>query len=164
MVTYTVHEPPQPGADRVDRGADLRFVKDGFSWLTAVFPPFGLAASQLWLPLIAYIVAVGVGSVVLSALGVSENWISLTMLALNIFLGFEHSTLQRWMLDQSGWTMLGTVTGKTLAECERRFFEAWLPGQPVIASQASLAAARDPVAAGAARAWRGPFSKIASKA
>lgn len=164
MATYTVHEPPQPTADRVDRGAELRFVKDGFSWLTALFPPFGLAASQLWLPLIAYIVAVGVGSVVLSALGVSENWISLTMLALNVFLGFEHSTLQRWMLDQGGWTMLGTVTGRTLAECERRFLEHWLPDQPVIATQASRGPTRDAVATGAAQAWRGPFSKFANKA
>ena len=156
MVTYTVHEPAEATADRVDRGAELRFVKDGFSWITALFPPFGLAASQLWLPLVAYIVFVGVGAVALSALGVSENWISLAMLALHIFMGFEHSTLQRWTLDNAGWNMLGTVTGKSLDECERRFFESWLPGQPMISqpSAAAISAGGERVAQSVVDAWR----------
>lgn len=47
MVTYTVHEPPHPSADRVDRADELRFIKDGFSWLTALVPPLGLAAKGL---------------------------------------------------------------------------------------------------------------------
>jgi hypothetical protein len=25
------------------------------------------------------------------------------------------------------------VTGKSIEDCERRFFETWLPGQPIIA-------------------------------
>jgi hypothetical protein len=29
--------------------------------------------------------------------------------------------------------MLGSVTGRNAAECERRFFETWLPSQPIIA-------------------------------
>ena len=28
------------------------------------------------------------------------------------------------------------MTGKTAAECERRFFESWLPTQPIIAPRA----------------------------
>lgn len=137
MVTYTVHEPPEPSADRIDRGAELRFVKDGFSWVTALFPPFGLAMSQLWLPLVAYLVFTGVGTVALAAMGVSENWISLVVMAVNILLGFEHSTLQRWTLDKAGFRMLGTVTGKTLDECERRFLEGWLPAQPMVTPPAN---------------------------
>ncbi len=165
LVTYTVHEPPEPNADRVDRGADLRFVKDGFSWITALFPPFGLAVSQLWLPLVAYIVFVGVGAVALSALGVSENWISLTMFALHIFMGFEHSTLQRWTLDNAGWNMLGTVTGKSLDECERRFFEGWLPGQPMISQPGTSRSGGDAISAGVtAGTWRNPWSRLGSKA
>jgi Protein of unknown function (DUF2628) len=156
LVTFTVHEPSQPAADRIDRGADLRFVKDGFSWITALFPPFGLAASQLWLPLLAYVVFVGVGAVGLTVLGVSENWISLALLALNIFMGFEHSTLQRWTLDNAGWNMLGTVTGKTLDECERRFFESWLPGQPMVAA---LDQRSGPPSGG----WRSPWTGLAGK-
>lgn len=136
MPTYTVHEPADPGADRVDRASELKFVKDGFSWLTALCPPLGFAASQMWLPLAAYVVFVGASGALLVWLGVNESWLSLLFVALSVYLGFEHSTVERWVLDNSGWQMLGSVTGKSLAESERRFFETWLPSQPLIATGA----------------------------
>ena len=49
------------------------------------------------------------------------------MLGLNLLIGFEADTLRRWALDRSGWRMLGSVSGRTVAECERRFFDGWLP-------------------------------------
>ena len=134
LKTFTVHEPPEPGADRVDRASELLFVKDGFSWLTALCPPLGFIASQMWLPLLAYLVFAGVAGAGLMALGFNPEFLSLLFLAVSIYLGFEHSTLQRWTLDNAGWQMLGSVTGKTLDECERRFFETWLPSQPVIST------------------------------
>lgn len=157
MQTYTVHEPANTGADRIDRATDLRFVKDGFSWSTAVFPPLGFAMSQLWVPLIVYLIGVGAAVSALAALGLSERWISVLVMALQIFLAFEHSTLQRWMLERSGWTMLGTVSGKSLAECERRFFESWLPSQPMIAT-GSIAPANS-VTPGS---WRAPWKTAAN--
>ena len=156
MQTYTVHEPPNAGADRIDRAAELRFVKDGFSWVTAAFPPLGFAMSQLWIPLVAYLVLVGGAASALKALGVGEGAISLFILALQIFLGFEHSTLQRWMLERGGWTMLGTVSGKSLAESERRFFEQWLPSQPMIATGNTAPA--NSVTPGS---WRAPWKTAA---
>ncbi|MDP1604331.1 MAG: DUF2628 domain-containing protein [Legionella sp.] len=157
MQTYTVHEPPNAGADRVDRASELRFVKDGFSWVTAAFPPFGLAASQLWLPLAAYLVFVCVAVAALAALGISESRIAVAVIALHVFMGFEHSTIQRWVLDRDGWTTLGTVNGKTLAECERRFFETWLPAQPMIATGSNA-----PANSVSPAAWRGPWKSIGS--
>ncbi len=132
MPTYTVHEPALPDSDRVDRASELKFVKDGFSWTTALFPPLGLALGRLWLPLLAYVVFVGAAAAGLTALGVDQGWVSLLVAAVNIYLGFEHSTLERWVLDNAGWQMLGSVTGKSLSECERRFFESWLPSQPMV--------------------------------
>jgi hypothetical protein len=32
--------------------------------------------------------------------------------------------------------MLGTVTGVSAIDCERRFFDGWLPSQPILASPA----------------------------
>lgn len=145
MATYTVHEPSQSEADRVDRGVELEFVKDGFSWLTAICPPLGFLANGIWLMAIAYLAAAGFLGYVLAAAKVSESWISLIFLAINIYLGFEVSTLKRWMLDQKGWQMVGVVNGKSEAECERRFFETWLPAQPVIASEASNGTATIPM-------------------
>ena len=52
-------------------------------------------------------------------------------------------------LSRRGYRMLGTVTGRTEIDCERRFLESWLPQQPAIApsgganSPGTLAAAAD---------------------
>jgi hypothetical protein len=132
--TYTVHEPPQSDADRIDRGVELEFVKDGFSLPTAVCPPIGFLANGIWLMAIAYIAGAALLGYLLSALKFDPAVIGFIFLMINIYLGFEVSTLKRWMLDQKGWQMLGVVNGKSIAECERRFFESWLPEQPVLTS------------------------------
>jgi hypothetical protein len=142
VATYTVHEPPEPGSDRIDRGAELEFVKDGFSWLTAIFPPIGLLAKGLWLALIAYLVGIGLLVWLLETLKVDGQWIGLVVSMIGIYLGFEASTLKRWKLERAGWRTLGVVNGRSIAECERRFLEGWLPGQPVIAG-ASTSAKRE---------------------
>ncbi len=134
VATYTVHESPDSDSDRVDRGVEMEFVKDGFSWLTAICPPLGFIANGIWLMAIAYLAAAALLGYLLQALKVDPGWIGIIFLAINIYLGFEVSSLKRWMLDQKGWEMVGVVNGKTMAECERRFFEGWLPEQPVIAS------------------------------
>lgn len=134
MSTYTVHEPPASDADRIDRGVELEFVKDGFSWLTAICPPLGFLANGIWLMAVAYLAGASLLGYVLNALKVDSDWIGIIFLVINVYLGFEVSSLKRWMLDQRGWQMLGVVNGKSIAECERRFFESWLPEQPVIAS------------------------------
>jgi hypothetical protein len=155
VATYTVHEPPVSESDRVDRGVELEFVKDGFSWLTAIFPPLGLLANGLWLMAIAYLAGAGLLGYVLNALKVDPTWISLIFLAINIYLGLEVSTLKRWMLDQKGWQTLGVVNGRSIAECERRFFETWLPDQPVIASDASNSSGTPSAPPRGSRRW--PF-------
>ncbi len=70
----------------------------------------------------------------LAALGVPSEWLSLLAIAINVYLGFELSSLKRWMLERQGWLTLGSVTGHDLGECERRFFEKWLPAQPAFAA------------------------------
>ena len=71
----------------------------------------------------------------LAALKLGPQMTGFVFLLINIYLGFEVSTLKRWMLERTGWQALGVVTGKSIAECERRFFESWLPAQPIIAAE-----------------------------
>ena len=134
MLTFTVHEPPNPPADRIDRAESLVFVKDGFSWLAALFcpdlaaraPPVVAAAglcraersSSSWLAGAA------------SSTRTGSRW---PYIGLHLLIGFEADTLRRWSLDRNGWRTLGSVSGRNAAECERRFFEDWLPAQPLIA-------------------------------
>ena len=132
MLTCTVHEPPDTPADRIDRAEGLVFVKDGFSWPAALFTPIWLIAYRLWWPLLGYVAASALLAWLAGAL--ASGWTTLATLALHLLIGFEADTLRRWRLGRRGWRTLGTVTGRTAAECERRFFDNWLPAQPVIAA------------------------------
>ena len=133
MLTFTVHEPPSPPADRLDRAESLVFVKDGFSWLAALFSPIWLIVHRLWWALLGYVVLSGLLELVRWSGVADRGWVTLAGIALHVLIGFEADTLRRWSLDRKGWRVLGSVSGRTAAECERRFFEQWLPGQPVIA-------------------------------
>lgn len=130
MLTYTVHEPPNPPSDRIDRAEGLVFVKDGFSWMAALFTPIWLLVYRLWWPLLGYVVLTGV--VLQLAARLDSDWAGLASLALHVLIGLEADSLRRWQLDRRGWRTVGSVTGRTSEECERRFFEMWLPTQPVI--------------------------------
>jgi hypothetical protein len=138
---YTVHEPPRPPADRIDRAASLVFVRDGFSWGAALFSPVYLAVKGQWLAFAAYFVIIMAASAVLYSLGLLEAWFAFLVIGLNAYLGFEASTLQRMWLNYRGWTELGTVAGRNLPECERRFIENWLAAMPVDSSVAVLSPA-----------------------
>ena len=134
MRTYTIHERPDPAADRVDRAEGLVFVKDGFSWAAALFAPIWLVVHRLWWPLLGYVVVGGAFQLVQLTLTFDKRWLGLAVLALHLLIGFEADTLRRWGLERRGWRTVGTVSGKTAAECERRFFDAWLPAQPILAA------------------------------
>lgn len=127
---YTVHEPPRPPRDRIDRAASLVFVRDGFSWGAALFSPIYLAVKGQWFAFGAYLVVGFAASALLWSFGLLDDWFILMILGLNIYLGFEASTLERMWLSYRGWTDAGTVAGRNLPECERRFFENWLTSPP----------------------------------
>jgi len=137
MLTFTVYEAPRPQADRIDRAERLAFVKDGFSFAALLFAPLWLIMHRLWWPLLGYVLASGMfelGRMALPSLG---GWLSLALGALHLLIALEASTLRQWGLERRGWRMLGTVSGRNAAECERRFYEAWLPTQPVIVEASS---------------------------
>jgi hypothetical protein len=133
MRTYTIHEHPEPQADRVERGEHLVFVKDGFSWAAALFAPLWFLLHQLWWPLLAYIAISAVFEIAQQTVSLDPRWLALAGLALNLLIGFEADTLRRWGLERRGWRTIGTVTGVSAADCERRFFDSWLPSQPILA-------------------------------
>jgi hypothetical protein len=137
---YTVHEPPQPPVDRIDRAASMVFVRDGFSWGAALFSPVYLAVKGQWLAFVLYFVVAFAAAGALWSVGLLENWFGLTIIGLNIYLGFEASTLERMWLTYRGWREVGTVAGRNLPECERRFFEDWLASSPVQPAPAALGA------------------------
>ena len=148
MRSFAVLEPPDPPADRFDRALGLIFLKDGFSWTAALFAPLWMLAHRLWWPFLGYL-ALG-AAIDLSAplFGMRPYWIGFLFLALNLSIGLEAATLRTWSLARRGWRELAFVTGRSLIDCERRFFEAWLPTQPVLAPGAMEGAE------GRHRSWR----------
>ncbi len=136
MITCTVHEPPRPPADRTARAEALAFVKDGFHPQAAAFAPFWLLGQQLWLPLLGYAAIFALAQWGLPWLGIGGRWGLYAIAGLNLLVGFEADSLQRWRLDRKGWTTLASVGGRNRDDCERRFFELWLPEQPMFSRSA----------------------------
>jgi hypothetical protein len=183
MKVYTVHERGAPAdqqqhgtdtlrlgqtpADRVDRAEQLIFIGDGFSWLTAELPPLMLIAHQLWTGLAIYAAALAAVIALLWSAGAAPGWIVLAVLALHVIFGFEFNELRRSALDAKGWSNIGTVTGKSRDECERRFLDSWLPHQPLIISnnnetepsQTVTLAQQKPASPAAKRGFKLPWSQ-----
>lgn len=132
MKTFTVYEPPGSAADRLDRAESLIFVKEGFNWVAAAFTPFWLLANQLWLALIAFIGVVLLMQGGFWLFGISSRAMPYAMGALQLIAGLEADTVKRWTLERNGWQAAGSVNGRDAEECERRFFDNWLPRQPLI--------------------------------
>ena len=132
MLTYTVHQPRHPPTDRFERAESLVFIKDGFTWTAALFAPIWMLAHRLWLPFLGYLAICGALEAVRWAAALDSDWMTLSIMGLHLLVGFEADMLRRWKLDRQGWRAIGSVTARTWAECERQFFEEWLPAQPVV--------------------------------
>ncbi|MFZ1101521.1 MAG: DUF2628 domain-containing protein [Hyphomicrobiaceae bacterium] len=155
MMTFTVHEPPNPPADRIDRAAGMTFVRDGFSWSAALFTPIWMLAHRLWWPLLAYLATTGTIELIRHGVALNPGWLALATLALSLLIGLEAGTLRRWSLARRGWATLGTVSGRTQEDCERRFFDGWLSTRP---QSNSAAPSDDTPTAGAGRSLPGALS------
>ncbi|MFA9551045.1 MAG: DUF2628 domain-containing protein [Hyphomicrobium sp.] len=130
VVVYTVHESPKPLADPLERAARLVFINDRFHWLAAIFPAIWLLVKRMWWELVAYLVLISALIGVLDVLGATPAAVSIIVVIVQIVFGFEAGALYRASLARRGWRMLGTVAARNTVECERRFFEAWLPQLP----------------------------------
>jgi hypothetical protein len=136
MHTYTVHEPEGPSADRADRADELVFVKEGFSFMAAVLTPFWMLANGLWLALAVYIGAVIVFEGLFWLLGLGQHVTGWVTVAIQLLVGFEADSIHRWTLARRGYRHIGSVVGRDAMDCERRFFDAWLKGKPIVTASA----------------------------
>lgn len=151
MIVFTVHEPPNSPADRLDRAEAIVFVRDGFSLLAMILGPWWLLLRGLWLAAAVVIIVAGATGVLLHLAGVQPVWSAALLAALHLIIGFEGRNIERWTLARRGWNQLGSVTGRDTEECERRFFEAWMPGQPFIEHKGLSGGGRDMAATGMER-------------
>jgi Protein of unknown function (DUF2628) len=128
MLIFTVHEPGRPVQSLEERADDVVFIKEGFTGWGFLFGPFWLLFNGLWLELIFALLLSAGAAAVLIKLGLDQEQASgVANLLLMLIIGFEGNNLRRWRLERKGYVFLATVAGKSFEECERRFFDAWLP-------------------------------------
>jgi len=140
--TYTVHEPADGPRDRLERAEALVFVRDGFSWAAALLTPLWMIANRLWLALIGYIAVLIALQVVLAVVGAPQQASGWAIFVLHLLVGFEADAIRRWTLRRRGYELVGSVSGRSRDECERRFFGHWLNEQPYAAPPPPIAPLR----------------------
>ena len=90
-----------------DKPTRTVMVREGFSWLAALFPLFWFLAKRLWLVAALYFsLATFMGFVLPSSI---SPW---ALMALQILTGFEARNLQRWSLERQGFRLMGVVQGR----------------------------------------------------
>lgn len=132
MIVFTVHEPPSPPQDRAEHADALELVRDGFNPYALAVAPLWLAAHKLWLALAGYAALVGALLGGLYLIEAGPMYMRVAVGAVHLLVALEGSTIRRWTLDRAGWRMIGTATGHTADDAERRFLDSWLEGRPIV--------------------------------
>jgi hypothetical protein len=128
MLIYTVHEPSRPAQALDERADEAVFIKEGFTWWGFLFGPFWLLFNALWFEFAFALILSAAAAATLSQLGLSRDQSAgLANLLVMLIVGFEGNSLRNWRLERKGYRYLASVAGESFEECERRFFDAWLP-------------------------------------
>jgi hypothetical protein len=124
MPTYTVHAPPSRNGSAADPQR-FAFVRDGFHFWAFLLAPVWLLAKRLWLVFVGYVVLIAAIEAGYYFLKLPQGSQIAIDFLINVLIGLEASTLQRWTYSRDKWTTLGIVTGDDQEEAERRFFVQW---------------------------------------
>jgi hypothetical protein len=154
MIVYTVHEPGIPAKTPAERADEVVFIREGFTWWGFLFPLLWLLVNRLWFEFAAGVLLVTAIASGLTAMDLKDQAQAIAFVLPMLIVGFEGNGLRSGCLERKGYIYLASVAGSTLDECERRFFDAWLPG---IAGWSAGQGAR-PISAsasGSSKSWGG---------
>jgi Protein of unknown function (DUF2628) len=147
MAIYTVHIPPD--AVTPEQVAEKAvFVKDGFALPGFIFTGLWLLLQKLWLQALAYFILFGLVVAGFFYLGLPRIAFGGVTALLALLIGLEGQEWIRGRYAHKGWIHAGTVSGPSLDECERRFFQDWLAGRGAAVARPPAASAGIPPAAG----------------
>ena len=127
MIIYTVHEPQHPAQGIEARADAIEFVKEGFTIWGFLFGPLWLLYNRAWLAFILTLVFMAGLAAVLVQFGLKDQAPAIVDILVSLIIGFEGNNVLRWSLQRKGYALLGSVAGRNRLECERRFFDVWLP-------------------------------------
>jgi hypothetical protein len=116
MRIFTAHRPPQASEE------EAVFIKEGFSWPAFFFPVIWLVVKRLWLPLILYLLVVALVFALAARLSLSDTFVLIAALALNLLLGMEGNERRRRAMARRGFIEEGPFVGKDAHEAELKYF------------------------------------------
>lgn len=128
-ISMTAYDPGTATGSAVARAESLVFVKDGFVMPAFIGAPVWLVGEKLWWPLAAYVASIGAIVGIVYVFDLPPVIAVLGLIAVHLVVAFEAGDLQRAGLEGDGYVTLGTVTGRDVLDCERRFFDLWLAGR-----------------------------------
>ncbi len=102
---------------------DHVFIKEGFSLWAAFLGPLWLVMKSMWVETGVYIAALITGAILMEAIGFHAQAISAAMLLANLGFGLFARDLLRFHIERKGYKFVSVVNGKTMDECETRFFQ-----------------------------------------
>ena len=126
MKIYTVYEKGSVGDSLEARADELVFVQDGLAIFAIISPFLWFIWYRLWIPLVLYLIVLGVFMGVGGLVGFSEAHVGILSTFLNIAIGLEAHNIRRFYLERGGARMIGVVSGHDIEECEYRFFASWV--------------------------------------
>ncbi len=127
MIIYTVHEPRHPAQGIEARADTIEFVKEGFTIWGFLFGPLWLLYNRAWLAFLLTLIFMAGLAAVLVQLELKDQAPVIVDILVSLIIGFEGNNILRWSLQRKDYALLGSVAGRNRLECERRFFDAWLP-------------------------------------
>ena len=130
MSIYTVHMPPATAEQSAPDPERFTFVRDGFSFWAFVLAPVWMLWHGLWLAFLGYLVIAILLQIGLHMMGASAAVTFAAAALLALLVGFEAATLRRLALARRHWKDTGIVVGDDVELAERRFFDAWVHGEP----------------------------------
>lgn len=116
---FTAHENVM-AADPSDR---VEFVREGFSFLAMLFPPFWLFFNRLWLEMVVYLVLSAGLFEVADRLKFSAPLYMLLQLFFQVLMGSFAYDIKRMALARRGYHLRKVVVAETPLNAQRRFFD-----------------------------------------
>lgn len=130
MKACTVHEREDAEGGVAERAERILFVKEGFAWWALLFPLLWLLFHRMWLVLIGFIVVMVALQMGLTTAGMPSSAGTWLVLGVSLLFAVVANDLRRWTLARNGYREIGPLTGRSRAECEAKFFTAWLAARP----------------------------------
>jgi hypothetical protein len=125
---YTVHTRRGPWSDSDLGGQETVFVKEGFSWGAFLFSVVWALWHRMWLG--ALVILAGSVALTLASdlLGMPPALDAALGLAWSMLIGFEAQDWRRRSLAWRNYVEVAVVSGASIVDAERRFFDATLYG------------------------------------